>query len=167
MPKSYTITQEDAAKAREYMKKTTDKKIYRRLEVIALRGEGQKNAEIVKITGFAEKYVPQIVSMFVREGFDALLQDKRSGNNRKVTAEEEQKFLNRYKEKSQQGQIITVNEMWQDFQKEFSTTITIQAFYRLLRRNKWRKIMPRARHPKSADAQTIEASKKSTLKSKR
>lgn len=93
MSKSYNITQEDAAKAREYMKITTDKKAYRRLEVIALRGEGLNNAESVKITQFTNKYVPQIVSAFVKGVFEALLVDGRGGNHRSVTPEQEREFL--------------------------------------------------------------------------
>ena len=40
------ITQEEALQARNYMKEISDEKIGRRLEVIALKGEGMRNNEI-------------------------------------------------------------------------------------------------------------------------
>lgn len=162
MPKTYRITSEEAKKAREYMKKITDKKIYRRLEVIALRGEGLTNPAIVKITHFSKGYVPKIVSEFARNGFDSLLTDNRGGNNRKVTQEEEKDFLDTYKKQAERGKIITAKDMWKAFEKTFNVTIELPAFYRLLTRNNWRKVMPRSIHPKAADAETTDASKKLT-----
>ena len=50
MRKRHIRTQENALEVRKYMAEISDKKIYRRLEVIALRGEGLKNVEITKIT---------------------------------------------------------------------------------------------------------------------
>ncbi|SJZ42033.1 hypothetical protein SAMN02745116_00268 [Pilibacter termitis] len=116
MTKEFKITKEQAIEARKYMKATNVKRIYRRLEVIALRGEGKKNKEVVEITGFSNKYVPQIVSMFMKEGFDKLLKDGRvGGNSRKVSKEDEEKFFEQYKEKANKGQLITAREMRVDF----------------------------------------------------
>jgi len=54
MPKMYEITQENAKEARKLMSEPSLKtNSYRRLEVIALRGEGMSNSEIVKVTSFA------------------------------------------------------------------------------------------------------------------
>ena len=160
MTKKYTITSEQAQQARKYMKKTKDTKSYRRLEVIALRGEGMKNPEIVRVTGFAEKYVPRIVSLFTHQGFEALLSDQRGGNHRKVSSEQEKEFLASYQKQAEQGTILTVQEMWLDFQETFQVTMKLPAFYRLLHRNHWRKVKPRSRHPKAAGAEEKEASKK-------
>ena len=157
----YNINQEDALEARRLMKTAgLDIKTYRRLEVIALRGEGKSNSEIVEITGFADKYVPQIISKFFHNGFESLLEDKRTGNNRRISPREERRFLNRWKNKALKGRIITAKEMWLAFQKEYGVEITMNAFYKLLNRNKWSKKQPRKIHKKAADAKTQRASKK-------
>jgi transposase len=160
MPKTYIISPEEGKEARKYMEQISDKKIYRRLEVIALRGEGMKNKEIVSVTQFGAKYVPQIVSLFVREGFPALLTDNRGGNHRKISVSDEQKFLKGYQSKAETGHLITVKAMWLDFREEFGIDMGLTGFYTMLRRNNWRKVMPRSIHPKAADAQEIAASKK-------
>jgi transposase len=161
MPKTYKITHENAVEARNFMDKTTDAKIQIRLLVIALRGEGRKNPEIAQITGFAPKYIPQIISTFVHSGFSALLTDNRQGGNRRnVSVWEEQKFLKSWKQKAEKGKITSAKEMRLAYQDKFGVTITESAFLRLIKRHGWRKIEPKKQHQKVADAQTQRASKK-------
>jgi len=161
MPREYKITKEDALEARRLMGSVqVDKKTYRRLLVIALRGEGKKNSEIVQITGFAEKYVPRLISKFFHNGFEILLEDKRTGNNRRVSPREEQRFFNRWKNRAKKGRIITTQEMLIAFREEFNVEMTRNAFYRVLDRNNWSKTQPRKIHKKAADAKTQRASKK-------
>lgn len=151
---------ETAYIARKYMEETKDKNVYLRLQVIAMRGEGKTNAEIAEATGFAQNYIPKLVTRFFNKGFADLLGDKRSGNNQKVSDYQTKKFLKKWRKRAEAGRIITPNEMRLDFQKQYNVTITIQAFRRLLKRHGWRKIMPRKQHTKAAGAREIKASKK-------
>jgi transposase len=112
MRKKHIITSTDATKARKYMSEITDKKIYRRLEVIALKGEGKKNIEIEDITKFSRQHITKLIRDFSTEGFTPLLSDGRRGNRRSVTVEDEKAFLNKYKTRAESGQVITVKEMW-------------------------------------------------------
>jgi transposase len=161
MGKLYKITPTNAEEARKLMNTPGIKAIvYRRLQVIALRGEGLSNSEIVKITGFADKYVPQLISKFFHNGFEPLLKDNRTGNNRLVSLKEERKFLNKYRNKAQKGLIVNGKEMWLAFNEEFGVDMKQNNFYKLLDRHNWSKKQPRKIHKKSADARTKRASKK-------
>lgn len=161
MRKIIEVTEEEAIEARILLKKT-DKKSYPRLMVVALKGEGHKNKEIATITGFSSEHVSRILKKYRENGFDALIQDYRTSNNRKVTHDEEVAFLKEFDQLAKQGKVIVVKELWVAFQEKFSVTITIEGFYGLLHRHGWRKVMPRTRHPKAADASKMEASKKLT-----
>lgn len=155
------LTEEDALEARKLFKKA-DKKSYPRLMVIALKGEGHVNKEIATITGFSSDHVARIVKKYATDGFEVLMKDNRKSNNRKVSLEEEIAFLEEYEQLAEQGKIIVVKDMRLSFQETFSVTISVDGFYRLLKRHGWRKVMPRTQHPKVADASEIEASKKLT-----
>lgn len=155
------LTEEDAVEARKLLKKS-DKKSYPRLMVIALKGEGHENKEIASITGFSADHVTRIIKKYVQEGFESLLKDRRTSNNRKVSQKEEEQFLAEFEKLAEQGKIIVVKDMRIAFQEKFSVTISVDGFYRLLKRHGWRKVMPRTQHPKVADASVIEASKKLT-----
>lgn len=160
MRKTNIITPENASEARKYMTEISDKKIYRRLEVIALRGEGLKTVEITKITKFSRQHVSKLLTTFTQEGFKPLLTDNRGGNHRKISLLDETAFLKKYEEQALSGQIITVKEMRLDYCQTFNVSITNQGFYLILKRHNWRKVKPRSVHPKVADAEVIEASKK-------
>ena len=93
-------------------------------------------------------------------GLDALLQETRGCRHREyMTYEEEKAFLKRHIEDAQAGEFVTVNQLFEAYQKEIGRTSTRDGFYYLLKRHGWRTVTPRPEHPKKADAQTIETSK--------
>ena len=53
---------------------------------------------------------------------------------------------------------MTVNQLFEAYQKEIDRTSTRDGFYYLLKRYGWRTVTPRPKYPKKADAQTIETS---------
>jgi transposase len=164
MRKQYKIAKEDGQTAYQKMKETKRKAAYRRLQVIYLKSEEKNHEEITKVTGYSLKHISKILARYEQEGFDSMQNERRGGaNNRKVSAQAEEEFLLSYKERSETGEISTIKEMWLDYQNKFNITMTKEGFYKLLHRHGWRKVMPRTTHPKSADAKTIEASKKLKL----
>ena len=164
MEKNNGIPQEVVNQARQIIKTNKHPKANLRLLVIALRGEGKKIKEIAEITKFSTRQVSKIIAKYKEKGLRSLLKEKRGGaNNRKVTVTEEREFFKKYKEKAKAGEIITAEEMWKDFQETYDITMDISPFYRLLKRNGWRKVIPELQHPKTADAKTRRASKKLTL----
>jgi len=161
MPFTYSIGLDDAEKARESMKNTKNKTAYRRLEVIALRGEGKSYNEIADITKYHYKRVSQIVSQYYSEGIEAIAQDgRKGGNHRNMTFSEEEEFLDNFKKDAESGKILTVSEIKEAYDRAVGGESATSTIYFMLERHGWRKLAPRSAHPKKADAEAIEASKK-------
>ena len=160
----YTITSENTSEIREAMKDKNNSRFYRKLQSVALRGEGKDNKEIGPITGYHPSYVSHLVSIYCNEGLAGLCKDKRKGgNNRNMSREEEVEFLDKFKEKAEQGQVTTVAEIAAAYDKtigrEHESKSTI---YALLERHGWRMITPQKVHPGKASDEVIETSKKLT-----
>ena len=149
------------------MKGTQETSAYRRLQAVALRGDGMTNGEIAQITGFHSDWVGQLAKLYCQGGLDALLKDERGGANRRnMTDEEEKEFLAGFEEAAKCGKVTTVSEIAAAYDKatgkvrESKSTI-----YYLLHKHGWRIVTPQTTHPGKASDEVIETSKKSTLKS--
>ena len=162
MPKGYKITSENAQEIRGKMGETKSKNIYRRLEAVALRGEGKNNKEIADIMKMNQKYVSQLVSLYANFGLERLATDERKGgNHRNMTDDEEREFLKEFEEQAVKGQIITVKEMTEVYCEKLGIERK-KGIYYMLNKHEWRKIVPRPQHPKKASDEEIESSKKLT-----
>jgi transposase len=84
--------------------------------------------------------------------------------NSYLTEEEEREFLAAFIEKAKQGQIATVKEIQQGFEKRVKSKVEESTIYRLLDRHKWRKIAPRPSHPKTNSAEQEELKKSFLIK---
>lgn len=76
-----------------------------------------------------------------------------------LTVREEETFLNRYLDAAQKEKIITVDQLFQTYQKETGHASSRDSFYYLLKRHGWCTVTPQSEYPKKADAQTITVSK--------
>ena len=162
MPKTYTITAENSKELREALKEKSNLRYYAKLQAVALRGEGKDNDEIGLITGYHPSYVSHLVSIYCNEGLSSLCKDDRKGgNNRNLTAEEEKAFLAKFEEAAKNGQITTISEIAAAYDeasgKKHESNSTV---YYLLHKYKWRKIVPMTAHPGKAGDEEIESSKK-------
>ena len=167
MPTTYRLDQEDAEKLREAMKETKNKNAYRRLEAVALRAEGKSNDEIAEITKYHPKRVSQIVSLYCNKGIAAIGEDRRKGgNNRNLSLAEEEAFLEGFLKEAESGHILTVADIKSAYDELTGKESATSTVYFMLERHGWRKLMPRSAHPKKADAEAIEASKKLTSDTK-
>jgi len=162
MPKTYTITAENAREIREAMKDKNNSRYYAKLQSVALRGEGKENEEIGSITRYHPSYVSHLVSIYCKEGLASLCKDDRKGGNkRNMTDEEEKAFLSGFAEAAKKGQIITIAEIAAAYDeatgksRESKSTV-----YYLLHKHDWRVITPQTAHPGKASDDEIEASKK-------
>ena len=69
-------------------------------------------------------------------GLDALLQETRGDRHREyMTYEEEKAFLKRHIEDAQTGEFVTINHLFEAYQKEIGRTSTRYGFYYLLKRH--------------------------------
>jgi len=162
MPKTYKITTENTKELRTAMQSKENVKYYRKVQEVALRGEGKENDEIGRITDYHPSYVSQLVSHYIKEGLAGLCKDERKGgNNRNMTEVEEMEFLKQFKEAAAKGQLTTVGDIAAAYDeatgKERESKSTV---YYVLHKHGWREVMPQTVHPGKASEEEIEASKK-------
>ena len=83
-----------------------------------------------------------------------------------MSYEEEAALLKPFEKKAEAGQMVEISEIKAAYQEAVGHPIGATQIYYVLHRHKWRKVMPRSRHPKKASEEVIEASKKLTPESK-
>ena len=117
--------------------------------------------EIALHTGLAEQTVRNLISGYNRFGPQAVEGKGKGGRRRSYMKwEEEKKFLNQYINKALTGQITTVYEIKEAFEKRVGKTVHKTTIYRLLDRHGWRKIVPRPKHVNSDKEKQEEFKKK-------
>jgi len=165
MRKLNEITGENAKEIRKAMKEKGNAKYYRRLEAVALRGEGRDSAEVGSITGYHPKWVSRLVSIYCTEGIAGLLKDgRKGGNNRNMSEAEAREFLSKFEEQAKSGQVITVEAIAKAYDSAVGKTHkSLSTVYYLLHKQNWRIVTPQKQHPCKASDEEIEASKKLTL----
>jgi len=166
MPKTYTISAENTQELRKAMKEKDNAKYFRKMQSVALRGEGKDNDEIGPITGYHPAYVSHLVSVYCNEGLAGLCKDDRvGGNHRNMTDAEEKEFLAGFEEAAKNGQMTTVAEIAAAYDKLTGKERESQStVYYVLNKHGWRQITPQTMHPGKANEAEIEASKKLTTK---
>jgi len=159
------IEKEESKKLREAMAQEKSKKIYRRMQAVALRGEGRKNAEISEITGFHHRSVGKLCKIYRNEGITGLIKDGRKGGNHRNMSEDEAKiFLDKFANLATKGQIITIDDIAKAYDEAVGVKHkSLSTVYYLLHKHGWRKIAPKQYHPGRAKEEVIETSKKLTM----
>ena len=160
MPKTYQISEEQRVEIEAAKKEAKSAVVYRRLEAIALRASGKKNDEIAAITGYSVDRVSRLVSEYCRKGIEYMKEDHRKGgNHRNMKPKEEEAFLEPFKEAAESGKHLTVAEIIKAY-REIRPGAHQSTVYKLIHRHEWRKVMPRPKHPKAANEEAQDASKK-------
>ena len=165
-PKGVTKVRRQRISEEEYQqivaaeKGTQDKQISRKLRALMLRYEGLSNEEIGKRLELCSERVSQLVSEYKREGLEEYIQKKYGGNHRNMSEAEETELLEQFREKAEAGQVCEVKDIKQAFDEKLGRDTGRGYIYMLLARHGWRKVMPRSQHPKKANEEAIEASKK-------
>ena len=146
----YEISEEDAKIIREKMNTVKGKTVYRKLEVIALLGEGNTPQVVANITKYHEKRVRILGCQFHKKGLDAFAIDGRKGGNNRLMSENKAKeFLGQFEEKALKGEIITIAEIAQALNLATNKErASLSTAYYFIHSHGWRKIMPRSQHPK-------------------
>jgi len=163
MGKGHQFTEEQYAEVMELLKRTTEAKLRRKLEILQLRMEGYKDEEIAGITKYSKSRVSALVCVYAHEGISYFEQENRVGGHRRnISFDEESKLLAGFDEKAEKGQLITVQDIKAAYEKEIGHKTGGETIYRVLKRHGWRKVLPRSKHPKKASDEAIDASKKLT-----
>ena len=158
----YRYTAEDREIIAEARKRNKDKRAEKRLFALELRAEGKSAEEVAATAGFCPAYISQLSAKYENGGIEAIAGNHYGGNRRNMKPEEEAALLEPFHERAKQGQIVEVAEIKARYEEKVGHSIGSSQIYRVLRRQNWRKVMPRSRHPKKASDEVIETSKKLT-----
>ena len=82
-----------------------------------------------------------------------------------MSYEEEAALLKPFEKEAEAGRMVEISEIKAAYQEAVGHSVGTAQIYYVLHRHKWRKVMPRSRHPKKASEEVIEASKKLILNS--
>jgi transposase len=150
---------------RTRLKTAKDWRTYQKLLVIYNATIAPRPAkEIALHTGVAEQTVHNWISKYNRFGLQALMGPGRGGRRKALMSrEEEAELLGPFFEQAKAGQIATVAEIKEAIEARVGRSIHPTSASRFLKRNKWRRIIPRPFHPKS-DPEAQEEYKKNFRK---
>ena len=160
----YKFNEEQYKEIKAARKANKDKQIDKRLEVLELRCEGMSQQQIAEKTDFHRSHICNLIKMYFEKGLQAVAEKHYVGNRRNMSFDEEKEFLEQFKQKADQGQILDTREIKNAYQEKVGHSIGHSQIYLVLQRHEWRKIMPRSKHPKVSDEEAIKASKKLTQK---
>lgn len=147
-------------------KNTKNKREDIRLKAVILKLQGLTAREISEKLDVATSTLFEWLRKYKNNSIDGLKNKKRIGNNRNLSFEEEEEFLKQFEERAQKGEIITAKEIEKAYIELVGHSIGSGQIYYVLKRHGFRKIMPRSRHPKKAEEEVIETSKKLKQKEK-
>ena len=141
-------------------KKNKDKRVEKRLHALELRANGKSAEEVSAATGFHKAYISRLTAKYRSGGIEAIVENHCGGNHRNMSAEEEALLLKPFQEEAEKGQIVEVSKIKAQYEEAVGHSIGGSQIYYVLKRNGWRKVMPRSKHPKKASEEAIAASKK-------
>ena len=156
----FEISEKEYEAIKEAEKATKDKKTSRRLRILMQRYEGRKVREISEITGMRINSISQMCRRYREQGLEEFTRNKYTSNRHAMTAEQEEAILLKFKEEAEGGHEVTAVEIKKAFDEARGKETGRGYIYMLLKRHGWRKVMPRSKHPKAADEEACEASKK-------
>ena len=156
--KKATFTEDERGDILEEFSKDHAHHVYKRILVLKMKAvDGMRSEEVAKVCGLCHTSVNKIVNRYKLEGMQAIIGKRHHGGHRYMTLEEEKAFLARFQAEGEAGKIIEVTDIHLAFQEAVGHSVTRDAIYYLLKKHKWRKVMPRGRHPKKASAEATEA----------
>jgi transposase len=159
MGKTFTLDEEQIAEIEAARKKNRNKQVEKRLAVLILRGQGMRNKAVAEKVGVHEKLASRWMSDYVHKGIGALVDNHYAGNRRNLTIEEEAVLLEPFSKAANAGEVVDTKEIKKAYVEKVGHEIGSGQIYRVLKRQKWRKVMPRSKHPKAAKQEVIDVAK--------
>lgn len=162
--KGYSINAEEYQKIEEAEKRCKDKRTSKKLTVLLIRFSGVSIVETAQRMNCSERKVARLISEYKKQGLEEFMRSKYvGGNHRSLSEAEEKEILAPFEKMADEGHMVTAQEIKKVFDKRIGKDTGRGYIYMLLKRHGWRKVMPRAKHPKKADEEAIQASKKLTI----
>ena len=126
--------------------------------------QGMSASEIATIVDYSALTIEKLISSYNKNGIESIKAKKQTSHNRNMTPEEEKAFLKPFMEKAEAGEILEVSQIIKAYSEALNNKkVSKSTVYNMLRRNGWRKVMPRSVHPKKASDEAIEAYKKNVV----
>ena len=158
--KMIKISEQEYERIKEAAKKNKNKRVDKKLQVLIMRHENKGNEEISARTGYKVRYITTLMGQYKKQGLEEFIRIKQTSHNRNMSVEQEAKVLAKFEEEADAGHELTVNEIRQGLESELGKETSVAYAYRVLKRHGWRKVMPRPKHPKAADKEEQDSSKK-------
>lgn len=150
-------------RAQSLLRTTNDIWVFRRMQAIILREQGNITSEQVgAIIGLSVGWVRGWWSKVGQLGLKAFeeMDDHRGGRHHAyLSQKQEETFLAPFLKKAEKGGVLIVPPIHRAYEKLVKREVKPMTVYRLLHRHGWRKLAPRPQHPK-ADLQAQENFKK-------
>lgn len=123
----------------------------RRIQCVLLRVSEEKTAEqIASIVGLHPGSVWRIWSLYMKKGESALLGEHRgrARSNAHLTLRQEKDILSSLTKKAERGKLLTIRDVHDAVCEKIGNAVDLSTAYRMLKRHRWRKIVPLPTHPK-------------------
>ena len=132
-------------------KEADNKYEIKRLMVLRLRAvENMPAKEIGRAVGYPPASVNNIISKYFKNGLEPMLGENRKGGNKRYFSEtKEKEILQKFESQAEDGKILIVADIKEAYEKTIGKEVPKSTIYRMLKRQGWRKVMPRSKHPKS------------------
>jgi transposase len=157
------FTEAQRRQIRHWKNKIKELKLYKKLEVLDFAAQGLTNAQISRFTGYTTRRITELLTEYRKNGIGYFLEEHRKGGNRRnLTDEQETAILEKFREKAEKGQVVSLGEVKREYERVRGAKTANSTFYDFLDRLEWRRVMPRGAHPKKASDEEIESSKKLT-----
>ena len=160
MAKYLIMSEEELEALKRARDENRDKHIEKWLHVMVLHGEGIKRKEICAKVGLSTSRVGAIIGSYFRDGLPAVAEKHYPGNRRNMTIAQEEALLEPFQKDAEAGKIVGTKGIHSAYEQAVGHEIGSGQISKLLQRHEWRKVMPRSKHPKQADEEACEASKK-------
>ena len=156
--KRIQITEDEYKEIKAKEAKTKDKNISRRLKVLILWYEGKTLKEIGEKLGLHPMSVSAMCRRFRDQGLEEYARNKYESHRWILGREQEEEVLSQFT--ADAGKQVTVHDIKEALDEDCGRDTGGVYVYRVLKRHGWSTKMPRSRHPKAANEEACEASKK-------
>lgn len=116
----YRFNEEHYAEIKAARRATDNKRAEKRLEVLQLRCEGKTQREISEKTGFNRAHVGFLIKRYFEEGLQSITENRYGRFRQNMSYEEETEFLEMFKQRAEQGEILDIHEIEKAYQESRS-----------------------------------------------
>lgn len=155
------FTESEIKEIQECLKKEKTKSGYKKLMALKYKAvDHMTSKEVGKQLGYCKDSINQIVKRYKEKGMESLLHPHYGGNRRYLNFKEEAEFLETFNKQAESGQMLEVSDIAKTYRERSGRNVALSMIYTMLQRHGWRKVMPRSKHPKKADNETVKSYKK-------